>query len=69
MSKLEKDTQRELTGAVAARYRSSSKQEKAMILDEFTAVTGFHRKHAIRLLNAGPFAKPPLKQRRGTVYD
>ena len=69
MSKLEKDTQRELTAAVAVRYRSSSKQEKAIILDEFTAVAGFHRKHAIRVLNAGPSAKRAAKQRRGTVYD
>ena len=50
MAKLEKDTRRELTAAVAARYRSSTKSEKALILDEFTAITGFHRKHAIRLL-------------------
>ena len=69
MSKLEKDTQCELTTAVAARYRSATKQEKALILDEFTAVTGFHRKHAIRLLNAGPCGKPQVKYRRGTVYD
>lgn len=69
MAKLEKDTQRELTAAVAARYRSAPKAEKALILDEYTAITGFHRKHAIRLLNAPPLAKPPMKHRRGSVYD
>ena len=69
MAKLESDTRRELTAAVAARYRSATKAEKVLILDEFTAVTGFHRKHAIRLLNAPPSKRPPLKYRRGSVYD
>ena len=69
MATLENDTRRQLTAAVAARYRTSTKAEKALILDEFTAVTGFHRKHAIRLLNAPPTKKPPTKHRRASVYD
>ena len=32
------------------RYRGSSKKDKGRILDEFTAITGHHRKHGIRLL-------------------
>jgi hypothetical protein len=43
---------RELIKAVASRYRSASTQDRTRILDEFVAVTGFHRKHAIRVLNA-----------------
>lgn len=31
-------------------YREGSTVEKGKILDEFTKVTGYHRKHAIRLL-------------------
>ena len=32
------------------RYKGSSKSDKTKILDEFVAVSGCHRKHAIRLL-------------------
>ena len=37
MAKLEMATQRELTAADAARYRTSTKHEKAFLLDEFMA--------------------------------
>ena len=33
--------------------RKGTGAERSRILDEFTAVTGFHRKHAMRLLRAG----------------
>ena len=40
----------ELVAAIGDRYRASSRTERTKILDEFVAVTGYHRKHAIRLL-------------------
>jgi hypothetical protein len=40
----------EVLGALRGRYQQTSKQEKTKILDEFVAVAGCHRKHAIRLL-------------------
>ena len=43
----------ELLEAVGARYRGATRSERSRILDEFAAVTGYHRKHAIRLLSAG----------------
>jgi hypothetical protein len=43
----------ELVVALAARYASSSRKERGQILDEFAAVSGLHRKHAMRLLRAG----------------
>ena len=43
-------TRAELVGAVRERYRTSTRAEKQRILDEFVSVTGYHRKHAIRLL-------------------
>jgi len=43
----------ELVKAVAERYSASARVEKARILDEFVAIAGYHRKHAIRLLTAG----------------
>jgi hypothetical protein len=40
----------ELVEVVQPRYLKASKFEKQKILDEFTAATGYHRKHAIRVL-------------------
>ena len=42
----------ELVAAIAVRYAQGDRSERGRILDEFTAVTGFHRKHAMRLLRA-----------------
>lgn len=47
-------TRRELMASVAVRYASATRDEKKRILDEFAAVTGYHRKHAIRALRAVP---------------
>jgi hypothetical protein len=45
---------REVVSVVAERYRSAGRREKGRILDELTAVTGWHRKHAVRALRAKP---------------
>ena len=42
----------EMTAAIRERYAASGRTAKSAILDEFVAVTGLHRKHAIRLLSA-----------------
>ena len=36
------------------RYHKASKKEKKALLDEFTRLTGYHRKSAVRLLSARP---------------
>ena len=41
---------RELLTSIQDRYRGSSRKDNGLILDEFIAVTGHHRKHGIRLL-------------------
>jgi hypothetical protein len=56
-------TRTELIAAIGGRYRASSRVEKAKILDEFVAVSGYHRKHAIRLLRPGG-GKHVAQQRR-----
>jgi len=61
-------TRKELTEAIGARYRGASKSEKHKILDEFVALTGCHRKHAIRTLN-GNAAAAVEEKRRNRVYD
>ncbi len=43
-------TRDELLGALVVRYRGASREEKGRILAEFAAVTGYHRKHAARVL-------------------
>src|SRR6266702_8586545 len=43
----------ELVAAISGRYSQADRTERGRILDEFTAITGFHRKHAMRLLRAG----------------
>jgi hypothetical protein len=43
----------ELLEAVSTWYCSAPRSERSRILDEFAAVTGYHRKHAIRLLSSG----------------
>jgi hypothetical protein len=40
----------ELLEVVRPRYLKASKVEKQKMLDEFTSATGYHRKHAIRVL-------------------
>lgn len=61
-------TRKELTEAIARRYQQASKADKTMILDEFIAITHYHRKHAIRVLNRTP-VEPPQKPGRNRVYD
>ena len=59
----------EYVQAIYQRYRQAVRSDKQRSLDEFCAVTGHHRKHAIRVLN-GPApgaARPP--QRRVTTYN
>ena len=43
-------TRKELTEALRARYRSATLGDRIKILSEFVALTGYHRKHAIRVL-------------------
>jgi transposase InsO family protein len=53
--------------AVCARYRQAERPQKQVILDEFCANTGYHRKYAIRLLNGR--ARPPFRRRRSPTYS
>ena len=41
----------ELVATIRDQFRQESKKHKGRILDEFTAITGHHRKHGIRLLS------------------
>jgi hypothetical protein len=50
-------TRKELVAALQLRYGSATFSERIKILDEFVALTAYHRKHAIRLLRAKPSGK------------
>jgi hypothetical protein len=59
----------ELVAAIAGRYSQADRTERSRILDEFTAVTGFHRKHAMRLLRAGQPSRRSGPRPGRRVYD
>ena len=44
-------TKQELVATIRDRHQQASKKDKGRTLDEFTAITGHHRKHGIRLLS------------------
>src|ERR1700738_349095 len=62
-------TRREVMEAVAARYRAAARDEKKGILDEFVKVTGFHRKHAIRVLKRSPRPQTGEPRQRARIYN
>lgn len=69
MQNISKESRNELIEAVRERYQLATKLEKGQILKEFTAVSGFHRKHAIRVLRATK-EEPGKAERVGNrIYD
>lgn len=67
---MSKDARDELVTAIAQRYGESGRKEKSRILDEFVAVTGYHRKHALRVLHRGVAEKDASAVgTRARVYD
>ena len=60
-ARISKQGRRELLAVLRQRYQRAAKHDKSKILDEFVAVAGCHRKHAIRLLTANgpPLPAPP----------
>ena len=59
----------ELVAAVADRYARGDRGERGRILDEFAAVTGYHRKHAMRLLRAGEVNRRWRPRPGRRIYD
>ncbi len=56
--------------AIYDRYRAAGREVKQVILNEFCANTGYHRKYAIRLLNgAQPKRGKVRERRRGLTYN
>jgi hypothetical protein len=66
---ISKPTRSELLEALRERYQQAPKSEKSKVLDEFVAVAGCHRKHAIRLLAAPHPAAPTTPAVARRTYD
>ncbi|MDQ5984534.1 MAG: ISNCY family transposase ISKol11 [Syntrophus sp. SKADARSKE-3] len=64
-------SKKEYTEATHQRYKNASRRERTIILNEFCATTGYHRKYAIRLLRGFKrFTKPkPMKRGPKPVYQ
>ncbi len=59
-------SKRELLEVVRPRYLKANKPEKQKMLDEFTSATGYHRKHAIRVLKNQVQVQNHLKRKTKT---
>lgn len=62
-------TREELLEVVRARYGKSTREEKGRILDEFVKITGYHRKHVLRLVLAQADVADRRRRVVRKVYD
>ena len=62
-------TRDELLGALTARYVRASLADKGRIVTEFVAVTGYHRKHAARLLRGRVRVDRSRPRPKRRLYD
>jgi hypothetical protein len=69
MRRVSMATRDELIGAVIERYGHGGRDEKGRILDEFIAVTGFHRKHAMRVLRGRGAKRRSAPRLERRLYD
>jgi hypothetical protein len=58
-------SKKEYTEAIHKRYKHASRSEKKLILDEFCATSGYHRKYAIMLLKGYKRFRKPIRKKRG----
>ncbi len=62
-------TRTEVLRAIRNRYRDASKKDKSRMLDEFVAIAGCHRKHAVRLLRQSDEPAPRSVPKGQRIYD
>ena len=58
-------SKREYVETIFLRYKNASRKAKTLILDEFCATCGYHRKHAIRVLRGFKRFHRPKSKKRG----
>jgi hypothetical protein len=69
MRKVGMATREELISAVRDRYRSAGRREKSRILDEFVRITGYCRKHGMRLMRSKRAARQSSRLGRRLYND
>ena len=69
MRKMSTAARDELVTALARRYAVCTRAAKTRILDEFEAVTGFHQKHAMRVLRTGATRRRAEGRADRRIYD
>src|SRR4029453_11249308 len=69
MRRVSMATRDELVAAGIEGNSKGRRAEKGRILDEFVAVTGFHRKHAMRVLRGGAANRRSAPRPERRLYD
>src|SRR6266542_289086 len=62
---VQRQSKYEYMARMQVRYLKATKREKGTLLDEVVAVTGYHRRHALRVLRHGRFPNPKLAVLQG----
>ena len=65
---MSQQSKREMLNTVRTRYRSATRPQKSVLLDELGAITGYHRKYLIHLLGHPSEASERPKRRRKRLY-
>ena len=63
--RVQRQSKQEYMARMQVRYLKANKREKGTLLDEVVAVTGDHRRHAVRVLRHGRFPDPKLAALQG----
>jgi hypothetical protein len=66
--KISMRARREVVSAVAERYRAAGRSEKGRILDDLCSVTGWRRKHMIRVLSLREKSVSAQQRQRHRTY-
>jgi hypothetical protein len=62
---VQRQSKQEYVARMQGRYLKATKPEKGRLLDEVVAVTGYHRRHAVRVLRHGRFPDVTLAAVQG----
>lgn len=69
MKQVNCEGRRQFLLAIAERYKQAEREARRAILDEFVAITGYHRKHAIRVLATAQTKALSVRRTRLRLYD